>query len=246
MSGTYDVSGIIQMLADQSGIRLDVSGIDDLCDGLIISSDTTLNRFLSDHGVIYNWIIRDGDPITLRRRASSETADFTIDQSECKTNDGRPALTFRRADPNSLPSRVEIQYVDSGRQYVSSTQVAVHPGAPTTNPQMVIQTSFVIDEATARGLAASVLYRLWSQQVVVDFEHGDLRIEPGDIIALTCDQGTLTLIVLQADVAPSRTVVVSATILFDQSGIALATTSWDAGLTPNNDLDYSAWIVVAL
>lgn len=240
------VSDVVQMLADQSGIALTVEGVDDLCQGLIVDSDMTLNAFLTQHAVAYNWLIRDGNPVKLIRRSSSESADFTIAQSECLAPDGSPAIRFRRVDPNALPSRVELHYIDPDRQYVSSTQVAVHPGALTTNPQMVVTIQFVIDAATARALAYSILYRMWSQQLVVDFEHDDMRIEVGDIISLTSDQGAMTLIVLQADLSPSRTVQASATVLFDQSGIDVTTTSWDGGLMPNNDLDGSAWLIAVL
>src|SRR5207244_1517607 len=102
---------------------------------------------------------------------------------------------FSRVDPATLPREVEIFYIDPDRDYATSSQVARHLSAPTTNAKISISLSLVLSATQVRKLAFDWLYRIWSQQLTLGFEHKDRRIQNGDVLQITCDQGVYVCIV---------------------------------------------------
>jgi hypothetical protein len=244
---TFGVADIMIALAEQQGINLQVDGVDDICSGCVITADKNLNRFLSDHAVPYNYLIIDGDPIRVKRIAINAdlVIDYDINQTDCIVRSGGAVIGFKRTDPASLPRAVEIQYSDPDRLFATSTQVARHPGAPTTNASSSYGLDFIITGDLARVMAFDTLYRIWSQQLAVSFEHGDLTIETGDVVRLTCDAGVFTLIVQEVTYTVQRTVVVQCTALLTAAGVSVAAGQPDSYTNTNQDFDTAAWVAAA-
>jgi hypothetical protein len=216
---TIPVSYVLETLATQEGLNLTTDGVDDVCFGMVISSDKSFSQVLRDNSAIYNFYIVDGDPIRLVRRAVNDdlTIDLTVNENECLRRSGTPAVTFSRVEPASLPRQIEIQYIDPDRDYAVTTQVARHMSAPRTNTQLSLSIDFVISAQQARDLAFDLLYRLWSQQLRLGFEHPNLAIEPGDVISLVTTQGTFTCVVAMNTInMPARTNTIIATILLSE------------------------------
>jgi hypothetical protein len=244
---TFGVADIMIALAEQQGINLQVDGIDDVCSGCVIAADKNLNRFLADHSTPYNYLILDGDPIRVMRRAINAdlVIDYEIDQTDCIVRSAGAVIGFKRTDPSALPRAVEIQYTDPDRLFATSTQVARHPGAPTTNASSSYALDFIINGDLARVMAFDTLYRIWSQQLAVSFEHGDLTIETGDVVRLTCDQGVFTLLVQEVTYTVQRTVIVQAIALLTSAGISIAAGQPDSYTPSSEDLDTAAWVAAA-
>jgi hypothetical protein len=94
-------------------------------------------------------------------------------------------------------------------------------------------------------MAFDTLYRIWSQQLAVSFEHGDLTIETGDVVRLTCDQGVFTLLVQEVTYTVQRTVIVQAIALLTSAGISIAAGQPDSYTPSSEDLDTAAWVAAA-
>lgn len=264
---TFNVSDVIQTLANSLGLNVEVDGIDDVCFGLVISSDKSFVDFCNTHRGPYNFQVIDGDPIKIVRRAvgDSLTIDFNINETDCIARNG-PAIQYNRIDIENLPREIEIQYLDPDRQFSFNVQKARHAGARRrdsgtrvayghtydASKTSVIQTvtlDFVLDADTARTMAFDYLYRIWSQQLSISFEHKDLRIEPGDVIKLTADQGIFTVLVQESTITKARTNLIAATVLLTStlvsSGQTVTGVSGDPYVQDNTASDYAAWMVAA-
>lgn len=221
---TFSVGWVLETLASQEGLNVVTEGIDDVCFGMVISSDKTFVQVARDNSSIYNYQIVDGDPIRLVRRAVNDdlTIDFEINETDCIRRNEAPAVALSRVDPSALPRQVEIQHIDPDRDYAVSTQVARHTAAPTTNTQISVAIDFIISAQQARDMAFDLLYRIWSQQLVLGFEYPDMTIEPGDTIRLTTTRGVFTCIVASQILnMPARTNSIKATILLTSKGVTV-------------------------
>src|ERR1043165_2689384 len=109
---TFSVGWIIERFAAEKGVSLVTENIDDLCYGMVVSSDKTLNQFLTQHSAPYNYQIVDGDPIRLvRRKVNSDLViNVEIDEADCIRRGDAPAVKLTRREPSTLPRQVEIQY----------------------------------------------------------------------------------------------------------------------------------------
>src|SRR6266446_1385853 len=123
---TFGVGFVLETLAAQEGINALAVGIDDVCFGMVISSDKTFDQVAKENSAIYNYQIVDGDPIRLVRRAVNDSliVDYEINEVDCIRRGSAPAVSYSRLDPTALPRQVEIQHVDPVRDYATTTQVA--------------------------------------------------------------------------------------------------------------------------
>lgn len=233
---TLQVAYVLETLAAQEGLTLVTDGIDDTCSGFVISSDKTFAQIIRENSAPYNYQIIDGDPIRLVRRAVNDALviDAEIAETDCIRRGNSPVISLSRVEPSSLPRQVEIQYIDPARHYATTTQVARHSSAPRSNSQISVTLDFVISAQKARDIAFDLLYRLWAQQLSLQFEHPDLRIEPGDVVQVTANQGVFTCIVSAQTInMPARTNTISATILLASKGLTIAAPEADS-FTPTS------------
>lgn len=245
---TFSVGWVLETLAAQEGLNVETDGIDDVCFGMVMSSDKTFRQVARENQAVYNYQIVDGDPIRLVRRAVNDALiiDVEISETDCIRRGQNPAIYLPRAEPASLPRQVEVQYIDPERDYAVATQVARHTAAPLTNTQISISLDFVISAQQARDLAFDLLYRLWSQQLSLRFEHPDMRLEPGDTIRLTSTVGVFVCIITSQILnMPSRTNTITATILLTSKAVTVVTAPEADKFTPNQSDDWAAWIAAA-
>lgn len=233
---TFGVGWILEKLATDEGLNLQTENIDDVAFGFVISSDKTFIQVARENSAAYNYQIVDGDPIRLVRREVNDdlVIDLEIDEVDCIRRNGAPTVAFSRVDPASLPRQVEISFIDFNRDYAISTQVARHSAAPRTNTQISVNLDFVITAQQARDIAFDLLYRIWSQQLSLSFEHSNMNIEPGDTIRLTTARGVyVAIVVAQTLNMPSRSNSIRATILLSSKGATVAAQEADSFATPS-------------
>ncbi len=224
ISTTFEVGWVLETLAAQEGLSVVTEGIDDICYGMVISSDKSFLQVARENSAVYNYQIVDGDPIRLVRRAVNDSliVDIDINEVDCIRRGKSPSVSFSRFDPASLPRQVEIQYIDPERDFAVTTQVARHTGAPTTNTQISVAIDFVISATQARELAFDLLYRIWGQQLSLGFEHPNMKIEPGDTVRLTTARGVFICLVVRNTInIPARTNTITAAILLTSKGITV-------------------------
>ncbi len=223
---TFSVAAVIETMAQQYGINVECVGMDDdLCFGLVVSSDSPFTSFLQQHALAYDYLIADGDPIRLIRRAVNAdlTIDAIVDQEDCIAAPGAASVKITRADPMSLPREVEVQYIDPDRAYAVNTQIARHLGVPITAGKLSLALAFVLSADQARAMAFDTLYRIWGQQNTYQFETRDLRFEPGDALSLVMENGkTHTILVTDSVVTQARTNQITARNLLVRKGITIA------------------------
>lgn len=245
---TFGVGWILETLAEEEGLNAQAENIDDVCFGMVISSDKTFLQVARDHSSVYNYQIVDGDPIRLVRRLVNDdlVIDVEINEVDCLRRGAAPAISLSRVDPTFLPRQVEIQYIDPERDYATATQVARHTAAPRTNTQISVSIAFIISAQQARDMAFDLLYRLWSQQLSLSFEHPDLSIEPGDTVRLTSTQGVFVCIVVSNTInMPSRTNAINATILLASKSATIVTAPEADTYVANQADELAAWLAAA-
>jgi hypothetical protein len=224
---TFSIGWILETLAAQEDVNLITEGIDDVCFGMAISSDKTLAQVIRENSAPYNYLIVDGDPIRLVRREVNDALviDVEIAEEDCIRRDNTaPAIEFTRAEPSTLPRQVEVQYIDPDRDYATATQIARHPAALKTNTQISISLDFVLSAQQALDIAYDLLFRLWAQQTTLQFEHPDIRIEPADVLRVTCSAGIYICIVGSQTInLPARTNTIKATTLLSSKATSVTT-----------------------
>lgn len=245
---TFAVADVITKLADKLDYNVEIDGIDDNCYGLLISADKSFVSFLSQHSGPLNFQVLDGDPIRIVRRAvdSDLVIDLEIAEADCISRNGAPAIQFQRDDQVMIPRQVEIQYYDPDRQFAITSQFARDPGQPATNSWLSATLDFVLSADQARQIAFDWLFRMKQQQLTLAFEHNDIRIEPGDVLRITADQGIYTVLVTQATITKARTVMVSAVALLTSRGNAVTGGTASPTVNPNTADDYVAWFVSSM
>lgn len=263
---TFTVSDIIYKLAEQENVNVEISGIDDTCYGLVISADKSFGGFLAQHSGPFNYQTIDGDPIRIVRRAIGDdlVIDYEINQTECISRQGAPAVAFRKADPETLPGQIELQYIDPDREFSITTQYAKHryqkqssrgaaddltsstSAATNTRISSSVPVDFILSADQARTIAYDYLYRIWSQQLSVQFEHVDLSIEPGDTVQLTTDQGIFTVLVQESTITKARSNLITATVLLASSGVTVTGGTADPYVPPNEAADNANWLLTVL
>lgn len=205
MTQQFYVSGIFETIGSKCGVNIGCDGMDDdMCYGIVISSQATVTQLLNKHKGIYNFLILDdiidGIPIIrLIKRAVGDDleVDAIINQADCiPPDDKTPAIQFTRVDPMSLPRSVELQYISFDRNFAINTQYAHNEGAKTQQAIMSVQSDFILTDAVARKLAYDLLYRMWQQQLTISFEHRDLTLEPGDVVQIQTDAGVYVIQIL--------------------------------------------------
>ncbi len=201
----FFVSGILAQLGTRYALNVGCDGIDDLCWGVLINSQTVFSQFLTKHAGPYNYLILDdmidGAPmIRLVKRAVN--ADLVIDAAVNQKDfivadpNSEPAIKYSRKDPASLPRTVELQYISFDRDFAVNTQYARNEGARVQQNIYSASVDFVLSDDQARAMAYDLLWRMWRQQLSVSFNHPDLTIEPIDIVQVTSDQGVFVIQVL--------------------------------------------------
>ncbi len=245
---TFSVGWIMETLAAERGVNLVTENIDDVCYGMVISSDKTLWQFLTQHAAAYNYGIVDGDPVRLVRREVNDglSIDVEIDESECIRRGEEPAVSLSRIEPSNLPRQVEVQHMDPDRDFAFNPQYARHIAAPLVNTTLSLTLDFVISSQQARDMAFDILYRMWAGQLGLEFEHPDLRIEPGDVIELTTTRGTFICIVASQTInMPARTNSIKAHVLLTSKAISVANAPTADPFDDNLYDDFAAWVAAA-
>lgn len=236
MPSPFLVTDLMEVIGETYGASIVCEGMDEYeADGAVISQDAPIIQFYAGHKDIYDYQIIDGDPIRLVRRAVGDdlVIDLEITEDECiLRGKNNPRAHYARLDPMSLPRTIEVQYIDPDRLFAVNTQPCTHHGATRNHGKLSIAMAFIIHNDTARKLGFDLLYRIWAQQLSVQFEHPNPNIEPADVLQLTGNRGTHTLLVKESILTKERTSQVKAVVLLTQSAGNIVTVG---GSSDGND-----------
>lgn len=246
---TFNVGWIFEKFAAQEGVSLIAQGFDGIvCYGLNVSSDKDLRSFLRQHAAPYGYQIVDGDPVRLVRREVNDDLiiDLEIDETECIRRGKAPAVRLRRVEPSDLPRQVEIQYADPDRNFAFNTQVARHTASPVVNTTLSVTLDFAISSQQARDMAFDLLYRIWGQQLALEFEHPNITVEPSDVLQVATTRGTfICLVTKQALNMPARTNTIIAPVLLTSAATSVVTAPTADPFNNNAYDDDAAWLAAA-
>src|SRR5581483_3923085 len=182
-----------------------ISGIDDLCLGVTITDQSSLIDHFGKHRNVYNFQIKEADPIAIQRRVvgSSLVIDVSVDEVDLITNGNNPAVVTNRANPTDFPVGMNLTYTDPDHNYDTKVAPAMFDGSQpgrsssTSSAVMTAQTDYIVDATTARSLAYNALFNLRSYAGRVTLEMKDLRPEVGDTIAVTTREGDVYVLLVE-------------------------------------------------
>jgi len=242
---TFQVAGVFEALAARMGRDLFCEGMDgDECYGFAAMTDTSLVAILQQHQAAYNYIIVDGDPIWLVRRAvgADLEIDAAVDQEDfIPPRKGGNALQVVRTDVMALPAEVEVSYIDPDRDFAINTQSYRHPGAPQTGGKLTVPIGFVLNADQARSMAADILWRKWGAPLTLTFVHPDIGYQPADILQINARSGdTYVGQIMRNSVTLDRTNEIELALLLTQQGVLLPGGRPD-GVDQAGD-DFGAWL----
>lgn len=235
-----DDKSIFGLIAGLGGITFASSGIDDQTDGSVFSSDIVPQQFFRDNRAVYNYTIKDGDPVTFVRRpiGGSLTIDRVYDRSDLvpfnPDDPDDPLVQFGRKEPTEVVNQQELQYCDIALNYTNSTQYGRKPHfpIPITNSSLVSNIQLQLEHTAGEVLLLSygMLYRDQTEQEC-SFNVRDHDVEVGDVLQLNMGaQGEFIVRVIQQTLrfdAMRRNEII-AVILQTVFGLTAATDTGDA------------------
>ncbi|WP_210340492.1 phage tail protein [Bradyrhizobium sp. CCBAU 51753] len=224
-----------------------VTGIDDQCYGVIVTSQGSVGDFLTSHKDIYNFQILDGDHIKIVRREvnSSLVIDFDVDEADLIRTNGSPTISFSRATPDQVPVGVNLTYPDFNRGFDLKPESALHEGTSASTLISSLSSSFVVDSTTARDLAFTILYTLRAKGLRLAYEMTDTRVEAGDTVQITTTSGDLYVTLVEKQThTKNRTAQVQALNLLTATGVDVSGDSGSSGGS-NTRLSWPADVMLA-
>jgi hypothetical protein len=207
-----------------------VTGIDDTCYGLTITSTGNLIDHFNNHRLVYNFQIKEGDPVIIARRAvgSSLVIDYQVNEADLIAEAGAPAMTTVRPDPIDFPVAMNLTFFDPFNGYDNKIAPAVfdgsQPGRNTSLSSTVLQAAieYVVDSAAARTLAFTAMFNMRSFSAQARFAMDELTAEVGDTIAVTTSNGDVNVfLVSQQAISKNRSNLILGTQLLTQAGIGI-------------------------
>jgi hypothetical protein len=207
-----------------------VSGIDDTCYGLTITSTGSLIDHLNNHRLVYNFQIKEGDPVAILRRpvGGSLVIDYQVNEANLIGDASTPAMTTARPNPIDFPVAMNLTFFDPFQGYDSKIAPAVfdgsQPGRNTSISSTVLQASmeYVVDSTTARTLAFTAMFNMRSFSAAARFSMDELTAEVGDTVAVTTSNGDINVfLVSQQAITKNRANQIQGIQLLTQGGVGI-------------------------
>jgi hypothetical protein len=207
-----------------------VSGIDDTCYGLTITTTGSLIDHLNNHRLVYNFQIKEGDPVAILRRpvGSSLVIDYQVNEANLIGDASSPAMTTARPNPIDFPVAMNLTFFDPFQGYDSKIAPAVfdgsQPGRNTSISSTVLQASmeYVVDSTTARTLAFTAMFNMRSYSAQARFSMDEMTAEVGDTVAVTTSNGDINVfLVSQQAITKNRANQIQGIQLLTQGGVGI-------------------------
>jgi hypothetical protein len=177
---------------------IDVVDLTQMVHGYRIGNPGTLRSAISPLQASWPFdVVQRGYKIKFKGRLSPSVGVIDVGDLDARGAGEAPgvAVTLSREMDSQLPRRVSIQFLDLYRNQDLGEQYAERLNTPATNVY-AHQLPIVLSAAEAAGKAEVLLYLAWLERFNVAFSlpvaiYGAL--EPGDVIDLPTDEGTLSL-----------------------------------------------------
>lgn len=188
--GGSHVAAVAESLFKKVGLDetiIDTSRVQSSLDGFVIQQRTSARAALGQLTQAYQFDFKEsGAEIILQPLAQDPV--ITIEASACiPLNDGENRVPYRliRDEVASLPSRVEVQYLQRLQRYSTSIQAASRAEEGNEEAQ-ALTLSLVLSDAHAKAIADQILAARWRARARVEFAlpMQYAALEPGDVITL--------------------------------------------------------------
>lgn len=196
------LSSVVEDLCARAGItdsEIDVNDLaDETVEGYLVGRQTTVRAAIQPLSTIYLFDGIESDYILKFEKRDGKTPVASLTQSDLAIIDsGSEFLKENRTQEIELPVRFSVAYMDTDRDYEQSLHSARRIYGP--EPAMRSQNEFSVEYPgalstnTAKQAAEKLLFSAWiersSQQMRLPWTH--LNLDPGDIVTLTLDDGTV-------------------------------------------------------
>jgi hypothetical protein len=216
---------------------LDTTGISDTVRGYRVSSTGSLRACLEPLQSVWPFdVIQSGYKVKFKRRSTS-TSVATIADTELDARAGGDKagqrLTAVREMNTQLPYRVAMKYLDIDREYDIGEQYAERLNTGSVN-QTAVEPPIVLSAQEAARVVEVLLYLYWMERTTLAFALPPTRrdLEPGDIITIPVDGGTMD--VRLTDVDHESTGVVRCNARPHNAATYVSTATTDSGVTASS------------
>jgi hypothetical protein len=193
-----------QILADYGVSPAAVGDLDGTLDGYLIGDIGSARDALSPLSqLLFFEGYESGDTFRLVRRGRRASAAFGDD--DYAEEDGKPVVSVKRAQETELPAEVAIGFSDSLADYRSSA-VSSRRLVGGSERVQTTDSGAVLSSAVAGGLADTLLQDVWAGRETLNFALPEraLSVEPADVLTLTFDGDSRTVIVTRVEDAGLR------------------------------------------
>lgn len=229
------VGDIFSDLARMGGVlssELDVTAATDSVTGFVELNQTSPQASMAAllTAYAYDAVEVDGK-IKLVARGGSVAATVSANELGMSEDSQAPTVTRTRRLITELPSRVTVQFMDSGNSYQQATETEVRHGTRFQNT-LTIYLPMSLTGTQARNIAARILDTLWAEVEDYEFSLGPkyLKYCPGDILNLPLNTGTVRARITSMTMAPLGRIEVKAVL--DASNVVSQSTPGNGSSTP--------------
>ena len=185
--------------------------------GFLTDKTGTLIEILEPIRSVYGLeILETGTTLKIQARNKGVAApNFSITEDELIADIGDEPFELELTEEQSIPTRVNVTYIEPELGYNFATQTAFRSGqtrATDTAGQVTWNLPLVITADEAKYGAYNTLYNPWISQKTASFTLPPeyMRVEPGDIISITYNSVAYTLKVVEWQMNEDFTVTITA------------------------------------
>ncbi len=185
--GHSTLAGVIEDLSYRTGLtdkHIACSEIQDTIDGLVIDSQSPAKSIIEILQKAYKFdtVEKDG-----RIHFSPPTKKDPIEIASCEIAkvDDKPIISLSRTQEIELPQKLDINYIDIGRNYQISNQHSLWSSAKSME-KISIDLPLAMSQSSARLIAENCIHDLWASRNNYSFylTQKYLNLVPGDIIKI--------------------------------------------------------------
>ncbi|MCB2081634.1 MAG: glycoside hydrolase TIM-barrel-like domain-containing protein, partial [Rickettsiales bacterium] len=191
--GLSALAGIVADLTQRAGLEsadYDVSLLESLVDGYVLSRQTTIREAIEELQTAYffDGVETDGVLYYIPRAKDAALSIGEDDLIPMEEGESHSLLEITRVQEQELPQKVDVLYLNRAQHYQTGTQHAQRLVVESQDIR-TINLPIVLTDQAAKTIADTTLYRSWLERdrfrCLLPMQYADLN--PGDVVEITAD-----------------------------------------------------------
>lgn len=204
--GTSNLSAIVNNLCQRSGLdanQIDTTSLDNLVDGYVISSQTTIRKIIDNLRLAYFFDgIESNSKLVFSKRDKSEISIEINSDDLIFLENNSEKLSITRNQEIETPNKLDVVFINKINSYQVGNQHTIRNQNINFNNR-TINLPIVLTDQNAKNIADILLYHLWLERnnyqfnLPVKYSY----LEPSDVVNVFVNNQTHTIRITEIDFA---------------------------------------------